>query len=118
MLRMVVLVPSNHMPLMALTQLGIWNKIQTTLTFKVIIEGALTSPRQYDPANQVQGWIRGKGQSGETPDQLNPIFKSPVLGVFIGFVGGGVGPLIETACVCMSHRLLTHVGWHSKPHQQ
>ena len=50
-LSMVVLVPSNCVPLMALMQLGIWNKTYTTFPLKTIIEGALMSPRQDDLAN-------------------------------------------------------------------
>ena len=49
----VVPVPCNHMPLMALMQLGIQNKTQTTFPLKTVIEGALMRPRQDNLVNRV-----------------------------------------------------------------
>ena len=88
MLRMVVLVPSNHVPLMALTQLGIQNKTQSNLTLKTIAEGALMSPRQDDPVNWVQGyWIGGKVDLVKLQTNWIQIYPE-----FIVFVGGGTTP--------------------------
>ena len=76
-LHTVVLVPFNHMLLMALMQLGIWHKTQTTFPLKTIIKGALMSLRQDDPVKQIQGyWVKGGSQSGGTPDRKNPMLES------------------------------------------
>ena len=81
------------MPLMALVQLSIRNKTQTTFPLKTIVKEARISPGQDDPANRVRGyWIRGRGQSSETPDCLNLIPEFSRVGVFIVFVGGGATP--------------------------
>ena len=113
----VVLVQSNQVPSMALMQLGIWNKTQTTFPLKTIIKGVLTSPRQDELVNWVWGyWVTGESQSGGTPDQQNLIPESPRLGVYIVFVG--VGLLLETVCMCVSHKLLSHMDQHWKPNWQ
>ena len=71
---MVVLVPFNRAIIMALVQLGIWNDY-SKITFPYeIVEGALMSPGQDNPANQVTrslGWFREAYLL--LPDQQNPV---------------------------------------------
>ena len=112
----VVLVSFNHVTTLALVQLGIQNNYSNNLSLE-IIKGALTSPKQDSPANQVTRSFDWLGEADLVlPDWQNPV-PGPSGPEYL-YLYGGAGPSLVIDCACLSHELLKHMDQHSRSHQQ